>query len=118
MAAENGQVLRMEIDRQRERTVVRCTGKINTNSWTDYSVTVRGLIPEGKPIRVDLSNVTQVDSTGIGTLVQVWASAQKSQLDLKCINPNKHVEDVVRITHLFPLFELPDAGFAQENAAD
>ncbi len=110
MGGENGRVLQMDIQRQPARTVVYCTGKINTDSWTDYSVTVRGLIPEGKPIRVDLSHVTQVDSTGIGTLVQVWASAQKSQLDLKCVNPNKQVEDVVRITHLFPLFELPDQG--------
>jgi anti-anti-sigma factor len=62
-----------------------------------------------------LSKVVQVDSTGIGTLVQVWASAKKNDCELKYINPNKHVEDVIRITHLFPLFEIPEHGVGSES---
>lgn len=105
MRENTGPVLQIEIEKQPAKTFVHCTGKINMDSWTEFSTAVRALIPEGKPIRVDLTNVVQVDSTGIGTLVQVWASAKKANCDLKCINPNKHVEDVIRITHLFPLFE-------------
>ncbi len=110
MCAENAPVLQMEIEQQPAKTVVHCIGKINTTSWTEFSTTVRRLIPDGKSIRVDLSQVTQIDSTGIGTLVQVWAAGKKAELDLKYVNPHKNVEDVIRITKLFPLFELPEKG--------
>jgi anti-anti-sigma regulatory factor len=40
-------------------------------------------MPVGKPILVDLANVSQVDSVDIGTFVSVWASARKSGCELK-----------------------------------
>ena len=110
MCAKVAPVLQMEIERQPTKTVVHCTGKVNMESWTDFSVAVRALIPEGKPIRVDLSNVVQADSTGIGTFVNVWASAKKNGCDLKYINPHKRIEDVIRITQLFNIFESPESG--------
>jgi anti-anti-sigma factor len=76
-----------------------------------FSTTVRGLFPESKTIRVDLTHVVQVDSTGIGTFVSVWASAKGSGCDLKFINPNKDVQDVVEITELHAMFEgFPSGG--------
>jgi anti-anti-sigma factor len=53
-----------------------------------------------------------VDSTGIGTFVQVWASAKKNGCDLKYFNPHKRIEDVIAITHLFNIFETPESGAA------
>ncbi|HET7184782.1 MAG TPA: STAS domain-containing protein [Terriglobales bacterium] len=98
-------VLQMEVDRQPEKIIVRCTGRVNLDSWTLFSKTVRDLFAEQKPIRVDLSNVTLVDSTGIGAFVSVWASAKGSGSDLKFCNPNKRVQDVVEITRLHGMFE-------------
>lgn len=69
-------VLQIEIEGQPDKIIVHCTGKVNLESWTLFSRTVRGLIAEQKPIRVDLANVLQVDSTGIGAFVSVWASAK------------------------------------------
>ncbi len=112
MSGENGSVLQTQVERQTAKTIVYCSGKINMNSWTEFSVNVRALVPEGKPIRVDLSQILQIDSTGIGTLVSVWASAKKGGCDLKYVNPHKRVEDVIRITHLFDMFEIPEAGTA------
>ena len=75
----------METERQPDKIIVHCTGKVNLQSWTQFSRTVRGLLAEHKPIRVDLANVLQVDSTGIGAFVrtrmdihtplQGWSSA-------------------------------------------
>jgi len=98
-------VLEMEVERQPEKIVVRCAGRVNLDSWTLFSKTVRGLFAEQKPIRIDLSNVTLVDSTGIGAFVSVWASAKGSGGDLKFCNPNKRVQDVVEITKLYGMFD-------------
>jgi anti-anti-sigma factor len=111
MSADAAPLLQLETERQPTMTIVHCTGKVMIESWALFSTTVRGLIPEGKPIRVDLSNVVQVDSIGIGAFVSVWASAKKSGCDLKFIKPNALVQDVVDITRLHHLFERPgDAG--------
>lgn len=97
-------LLQVRIERQPEVTIVHCTGKVLLDNVTEFSV-VRQLIPEGKPIRVDLANVTQVDSTGIGTFVSVWAAAKKNGENLTFFNPNKAIEDIVEITKLHHMFE-------------
>ena len=103
-------VLQIETERQPDKIIVHCSGKVNLESWAQFSKTVRGLIAEQKPIRVDLANVLQVDSTGIGAFVSVWASAKGGGGDLKFINPNKRVQDVVEITKLHDMFENYPAG--------
>lgn len=108
MPANEAQLVQLKVDQGPARTVVYCSGKININSWPQFSVQVSELIAEGKTIRVDLHDVTQIDSVGIGTLVKLWASATKNSCDLKYTNPSKLVADVIRITHLFPMFESPE----------
>lgn len=98
-------VLKLEFEKQPAITVVHCSGKVLLDSWAEFSVRLRELIPEGKPIRVDLANVTAVNSVGIGTLVSVWAAAKERGCDLKFIRPNKQIEDVVEITRLHGIFE-------------
>ncbi len=100
-------VLELQIERQPQMTVVRCTGSVVIETWAELATTLRHLIPEGKPIRADLSAVDMVDSVGIGSFVSVWASAKKAGCDLKFRNPNKRVQDVVEITRLYDLFENP-----------
>jgi anti-sigma B factor antagonist len=103
--AEASPVLQIKTERQPDKIIVHCSGIVNLDSWTQFSKTVRGLMAEQKPIRVDLANVLQVDSTGIGTFVSLWASAKGGGGDLKFINPNKQVQDVVEITKLHDMFE-------------
>jgi len=110
VAANANPVLTIETERQPDKIIVHCAGKINLESWTLFSKTVRGLLAENKVIRVDLTNVTLVDSTGIGAFVSVWASAKGSGGDLKFCNPNKRVQDVVEITKLHDMFENFPAG--------
>jgi anti-anti-sigma factor len=104
VAADETPVLQLETERQPEATIVHCTGKVVIDSWAMFSVTVRGLIPEGKPIFVDLANVSLVDSVGIGAFVSVWASARKSRCELKFINLNEDIHDLFEITRLHGLF--------------
>jgi anti-anti-sigma factor len=98
-------LLQLETEKRPRLIIVHCSGKVVLESWPLFSTTVRALIPEGKPIRVDLSKVSQVDSMGIGCFVSVWASAKKSGCDLKFTKPNKQIQDLIEITRLHDLFE-------------
>ena len=106
MATTATPVLQLEVEKQPAMTLVQCTGKVVIESCTLFSTTVRPLIPEGKPVRVDLSKVAQVDSVGIGTFVSLWASAKNNGCDLKFINPSPQVWDLVEITRLHDMFDL------------
>ena len=104
MAGDETPVLQLEIERQPDVSIVHCTGKVVIDSWAMFTVAVRALIPEGKPILMDLAKVTLVDSVGIGTFVSVWASARKSGCELKFINLNEQIQDLFEITRLHGLF--------------
>jgi anti-sigma B factor antagonist len=105
MATTATPVLQLEIERQPAMTLVHCAGKVIIDTCTLFSTTIRPLIAEGKPIRVDLSKVRQVDSVGIGTFVSIWASAKNNGCDLKFVNPSPQVEDLIEITRLHDMFE-------------
>ena len=105
MATTATPVLQLEVEKQPAMTLVHCAGKVIIESCNHFSTTVRPLISEGKPIRVDLGKVTQVDSVGIGTFVGLWASAKNNGCDLKFVNPSPQVQDLVEITRLYDLFE-------------
>jgi len=109
--ADETPVLQLETERQPGATIVHCTGKVVIDSWAMFTVAVRALIPEGKPILVDLANVSLVDSVGIGTFVSVWASARKGGCELKFINLNEQIHDLFEITRLHGLFgsDVPGA---------
>lgn len=108
-------ILHMETERERDMIVVRCAGRVVIESWALFSTTVREVVNEGKPVRVDLSEVIHVDSTGIGAFVSVWASAKKNGCDLKFINPNKRMQDVVIITKLHDMFDGPALDFGADS---
>jgi anti-sigma B factor antagonist len=105
MSADRTPILEVQIDRQPQLTVASCAGKVVIETWPQLSTALRELIPEGRPIRVDLAKVDWVDSVGIGAFVSVWASAKKAGCDLKFRNPSKLVQDVVELTQLYDLFE-------------
>jgi anti-sigma B factor antagonist len=109
MDGGNKRTLQLQTEKGPETTIVRCKGSVVIDTWAELSTALRHLIEEGKPIRVDLSNVDMVDSVGIGSFVSVWASAKKAGCDLKFRNPNKRVQDVVELTRLYDLFEAQTA---------
>jgi len=109
MATAATPVLQLEVEKQPAMTLVHCVGKVIIESCNYLSTTIRALIPEGRPIRVDLGKVVIVDSVGIGTFVSLWASAKNNGCDLKFINPSPQVRDLVEITRLHDMFELAAA---------
>lgn len=51
-------------------------------------------------VLVNLTNVTQVDSSGISTLVRAFISLQRSGGSFKMLHPGGHVREVLEVTHL------------------
>ena len=71
---------------------------------------VRELLNQGKTrLVLDLGNVAQVDSTGLGTLVASYTTAQSQGTAMKLANLTKRVDELMHITKLVTVFETYDS---------
>ena len=95
--------------------VVDVGGRIVFGDDTDQlRNTVRGyLASNGPKIVLNLSEVTYVDSGGIGCLVGLFTTAKSAGGDLKVACANERVRHVLEITRLLPVL----GAFGQENEA-
>jgi len=85
--------------------VVRCSGRINSNTTDLLKVTVRSLMLENKTVVLDLGNVSYMDSSGLGALVGLYVSAKRSSCSLKLVKLSDRLKELLSITRLAPLFE-------------
>ena len=86
-------------------TIVRCTGRITSSTSALLQSTVRGLIPETECVVLDLTDVSQMDSSGLGTIVGLYLSAKRQNCVLKLINLNQRLKELFRLTKLAAVFE-------------
>jgi anti-anti-sigma factor len=75
---------------------------------------VRSELSHGhKNLLVNLSEVTTIDSSGVGELVSSYTTVTQQGGKLKLLNPPQKVGDILQITQLITIFEVFDD---EENA--
>ena len=68
---------------------------------------VRELVGKGHhKILLNLGEVDYIDSAGLGELVSAHATVRNSGGELKLVQPNKHVRDLIQITRLYTVFDV------------
>ena len=97
--------LNLETTKNPEETIVRCTGKITSGSSALLQTIVRSLIPETKSIVLDLTNVSYMDSSGLGAIAGLFFSAKRQNSQLKLINLNQRLQELFRLTKMASVFE-------------
>jgi anti-sigma B factor antagonist len=80
--------------------IVDCTGKITSNTIELLKVTVKPLFSEGKTVVLDLTNVSFLDSSGLGAIIGLFVSAKAAKSRLKLINLNDRLKELFSITRL------------------
>ena len=98
--------LTLEIDRAGDVTIVRCRGQLVFGVTDILSTQVRKLIPTSKRIVLDLSDLTFMDSSGLGTLVRLYVSAKSAGCELQLINLRKRIEELLALTNLLSVFSI------------
>jgi anti-anti-sigma factor len=84
---------------------VRCRGRLVNQTSSELRETVKPLIPQGGTILVDLTDVSFMDSMGLGTLVGLKVSAvNEGYCTLTLINLTPRIQELLRLTHLTSLF--------------
>jgi anti-anti-sigma factor len=92
--------LNLTIEKTPTEIIVHCTGKITSDTIQSLKTTVKPLFSESKTVVLDLTNVSYLDSSGLGAIVGLYVSANTANSQLKLINLNQHLKDLFSITRL------------------
>jgi anti-anti-sigma factor len=86
-------------------TTVKCHGKLVSQTAGAIKEAVKPLIPLGGHITLDFADLTGLDSSGLGALVGLKASAiREGYCRLIITNLSPHVRELLRITNLTQMF--------------
>ena len=96
-------------------SVMDAVGRITLGEGSSvFRETLRDLVAKGqKKVLLNLADVSYIDSSGIGELVSGFTSVTNQGGQLKLLNLNKRVQDLLQITKLYTVFEV----FEDEAAA-
>lgn len=83
-------------------TILDVRGRITIGAAADSFKAELRKLAENAPcnVIVNLTEVTQIDSSGIGGLVQSYVTLTRSGGTLKILNPTGSVREILEVTHL------------------
>ena len=98
--------LTLETERKDGVAVVRCRGRLVAGVGDAFYAKVSKLIPDNQRIVLDLTDLTHVDSMGLGALVRLYVSSKAAGCSLELINLGRRIRELLGITHLLSVFSI------------
>ena len=93
-------LLTLDVERDGDVATVKCHGKLVLGVCDVLTSKVRELIPETKRIILDLTDLSNMDSIGLGTLVRLYVSAKAGGSCVVLVNIGPRVRQLLGITNL------------------
>jgi anti-sigma B factor antagonist len=85
-------------------TTIKCHGRLISENTNEIKEVVKPLLPLGGRIVIDLSDLNYLDSSGLGALVALKASAIKlGMCILQLVKVTPRVLELMRLTNLAQL---------------
>ncbi len=91
-------------------TVIDAVGRITLGEGAStFRDTIRDMAQGGhKKVLLNLSEISYIDSSGIGELVSGFTTVTNHGGNLKLLGLSKRVKDLLQITKLYTVFEVYD----------
>jgi anti-anti-sigma factor len=90
-----------ELDMSGDTTTVKCRGRIVNETAPELKQLVKPMIPKCRRIVMDLTDVSFIDSSGLGTLVGLKVSAgAAAYCSLEFVNLSPRIRDLFHVTKL------------------
>lgn len=101
-------MLRLTIHNLGGTIIFHCIGRIVRGEMESLRHAI-SRYPKTASAVLDLAEVTAIDAAGLGLLVTLrnWTSANGTEL--KLLNLPSHIEDLLNMTHLLPMFKVCSA---------
>jgi anti-anti-sigma factor len=101
---EKAVALTLDIAQNGATAMVRCHGTLVAGVDDLLYNRVRQLIPDSRRIVLDLTDLTRMDSMGLGALVRLYVSARSAGCSLELINLGKQVRLLLNTANLMSAF--------------
>jgi len=100
-------------------TTVTCHGRLLSENSSELKELVKPLLPLGGRIVIDLSDVSHIDSSGLGALVGLKISAVKQgMVILQFVNMAPRVLELMRMTHVAELLSSETSAFQGRHSTN
>ncbi len=97
--------LTLLVTRKDEVATVRCSGRLVAGIGDMLYDQVKKLTPESRHIVLDFTDLSHMDSMGLGTLVRAYVHAKSSGCTLELVNIGKPIRHLLGVTHLLGVLE-------------
>ncbi len=98
--------LTFEIVHDANAVIVKCRGRLVTGTNNLLYIKAMELLPHAKRIVLDLTDLTYMDSTGLGTLVRLYVATRSAGCKLELIHIGKRVRELLGIANLLSVFAI------------
>jgi anti-sigma B factor antagonist len=99
-----GPQLVLNISEEGNAVVVKCAGLLTAENTPVLKNLVRGMIPQEKRIVLDLSGVTTMDSSGLGTVVSLYVTGKKAKCEIQLGHLSARVKELLGVSNLLSVF--------------
>ena len=99
-------VFTVHTETQGDATVVRCRGRLIAGTTSILQTPVKRLITEHKRVVLDLTDVTQMDSMGMGAVIALYVSGKRAGCKVELVNLSQRVRELFSMTNVLSLFEV------------
>jgi anti-anti-sigma factor len=98
--------LTFDIERKDDVIIVHCHGRLVSGVNNTLYAAASKEIPGSKRIVLDLTDLAYMDSSGLGTLVRLYASCKASCCSLELVNLGPRIRQLLSITNLLSVFTV------------
>lgn len=87
-------------------TVIYVTGEVDLSNSAEVRKTILGALKTTPEVKVDLSGVEYIDSSGIAAMVEGLQFANNNARQFKISNPSTQVTNILELARLDQVFEI------------
>lgn len=109
--------MHFSIEEKSNYTLLTFTGRMMGSELQDFHNQVKQLIEKDRTVMIaDLSEVTFLNSSGLGMLIAALTSLKKAGGDLILCSASEKIESLFRVSKLFSIFTYYDTLGEAEKA--
>ena len=85
--------------------VAECHGRLIFENTAAFKEVLRDRFAGYKRLVIDLKEVSQMDSSGLGAIVGLYVSARTRGCKVELVNASQQIRDLFSLTNILSLFE-------------
>lgn len=101
----NSNELTLDIEMLPDGAIVRCRGALSLTTAGRLRHEVKLLMQNVRVVTVDFTDLSLIDSIGIGTMASLYVSSKNAGRELLVVNIGPRVREMFSVTRLLSLFE-------------